>query len=45
MPLFPVCTVPRCSGKMNKVVRDQVLPHTTPNPLTLTLTLTPISNP
>ena len=27
MPLFPVCTVPRCSGKMAKVVRDQQL-HT-----------------
>jgi len=27
MPLFPVCTVPRCSGKMTKVVRDQAL-HT-----------------
>ena len=27
MPLFPVCTVPRCSGKMNKVVRDQAV-HT-----------------
>ena len=27
MPLFPVCTVPRCQGKMGKVVRDQQL-HT-----------------
>ena len=27
MPLFPVCTVPRCNGKMHKVVRDQQL-HT-----------------
>tara|TARA_B110001452_G_scaffold84451_1_gene69051 strand:+ start:98 stop:2755 length:2658 start_codon:yes stop_codon:yes gene_type:complete len=27
MPLFPVCTTPRCSGKMHKVVRDQQL-HT-----------------
>ena len=27
MPLFPVCTVPRCNGKMGKVVRDQAL-HT-----------------
>ena len=27
MPLFPVCTVPRCNGKMGKVVRDGAL-HT-----------------